>query len=133
VKISSKNEVKCFKLKKLQEILPKSLKIKNRLTPENHKKQIGPIYIITIEKEQQILLKSSDKISLALYQFPYKTFKPDFSDLPYQNFNFSKPMVETYSHTNDLVNLTRGTYFLRLEKFLNNGLYDHLAGFFFKI
>ena len=133
VKIRSKNDVKCFKLKTLQEFLSKSIKIKNKLTPENYKKQIGPIYIITVEKEQQILLKSSYKISLSLYQFPYRIFKPDFSDLPYQNFNFSKPIVETCSHTNDLVYLTRGTYFLRLEKFLNNSLYDHLAGLFKKI
>ena len=128
MKIISKNDIKCFKLKKIHEFLPKLLKIKNSLTPNNYNRQIGPTYIIIIEKELQILMKSTNKILLALYQFPYRNFLPDFSDLPYNNFNFSNPMVQTYSHTNEIVNLTRGTYFLRVENFLNNNVYNNLAG-----
>lgn len=130
IKIISKNELKCFKLKKLNEILPKQLKIKNVLTPKNIAREIGPNYIIFIEKELKILLKTTKKIKLALYQFPYKIFKQDFSDLPYANFNFSKPMIETYNHTNDLIYLKRGVYFLRVENFLNNKLYENLEGIF---
>ena len=89
---------------------------------------MGPNFILTIEKEQILLLKSTNKIRLALYQFPYRNFKPDFSDVPYNNFNFSKPIMETCSHTNDAVILGRGTYFLRLENFLNNPFYENSGG-----
>lgn len=128
MKIVSKNEMKCYKLKKLNEILPKSIKIKNIINQNNLARQIGPIFIFTVEKEQAMLLKSTNKIKLALYQFPYRQFKSDFSDLPFNNFNFSKPIIETYSHTNDAISLNRGTYFLRLENFLSNSVYNNLAG-----
>lgn len=131
VKISSKNEFKCYKLKKINEILPKSLKIGNCLTPENYKTNICPTYVINIEKDMEILIKTTSHINLCLYQFTYKNFKSDFSDLFYKNFNFTNPIFQTYTFSNDVLLLPRGTYFLRLENFMNNKIYEHLKGCFF--
>lgn len=78
----------------------------------------------------EILLKTTSNIKLSLYKFEYTNFKSDFSDLVYKNFNFANPIFQTYTFSNDVLLLKRGTYFLRLENFMNNKIYEHLKGNF---